>query len=299
MTKTISAATKIKGPFIDLQFHSHFSDGSKSPTELAKIMHAKGVGVAALTDHNTVHGQYEFQAACKPFNIKVIPAVEIYARYKKYNLHILGYNIDLNNAELHDYLRESQVKRKKMIESLVPLLKRRSIKLDISVLFSQPATYIGMVNIIRQIRSQQINKPILRRLLKKNNYDYYEIYNAIFSRHQSTHLSEVYLPLAAVVRLIKRCGGVPVIAHPGQQLGFEHDQIVPELKRVGVEGIECFSSHHNWDQTAHYIMLAGRQNMIITGGSDYHGDLPGDYIVDNYLNYTSLPLTIYQQIKKF
>ena len=289
----------IKGPYIDLQFHSHFSDGSKSPTELAKIMHAKGVGVAALTDHNTIHGQYEFQAACKPFRIKVIPAVELYARYGQYNLHLLGYNIDINNAELHDRLRESQVKRKKMIEAVVPLLKRRGIKLDIGALFAQPSTYIGMANIIRQIQSYPTNKTVLRRLLKKQHYDYYEIYNALFARGQSTHVSEVYLPLKAVIRLIKRCGGVPVLAHPGQQLGFEHDDIIPKLKKAGVDGLECFSSHHNWDQTAHYIMLAQRQKMIITGGSDYHGDLPGDYIIDNYLNYTSLPLTIYQQIKRF
>src|SRR3989344_1185383 len=114
---------------IDLQMHSHYSDGSKSPTELIDTLVSKNIVVAALTDHNTIHGQYEFQAAAKRKRIQTISGVEIYTEYKKFRLHILGYNIDINSAELHDELRESQIRRKKQIERLVPRLKRIGIAL--------------------------------------------------------------------------------------------------------------------------------------------------------------------------
>ena len=120
--------------------HSHYSDGSKSPTELIDILVSKKIVVAALTDHNTIHGQYEFQAAAKEKNIKTINGVELYISYKGRKLHLLGYNIDINNAELHDTLRDTQIKRKKLIENLVPKLKRLGITLNISELFAQPAT---------------------------------------------------------------------------------------------------------------------------------------------------------------
>ena len=285
--------------YIDLHMHSHFSDGSKSPTALATLLHKKGVKVAALADHNTIHGQYEFQGAARKYNIKVIPAVEIYAAYKQMTLHILAYGIDLNNSELHDFLRESQVKRKKKIESLMPLLSKRGLYLDIVELFAQPATYIGMANVIRQIQRTPKNRLTLQRIMGKAEYDYYEIYNALFARGQKTHLSEVSLPFKDVMRLIKKAHGFPVLAHPGQQLHFEQGAVIKDLKALGLQGLECFSSHHNWDQTAHYLMLAKRMKLFTTGGTDYHGDLPSDSLIENYHTYTSLPLSIYQQIKKF
>jgi len=285
--------------YIDLHMHSHFSDGSKSPTELTTLLHKKGVKVAALADHNTIHGQYEFQGAAKKYNIKVIPAVEIYAAYKQMTLHILGYNIDLNNSELHDFLRESQVKRKKRIESLIPLLARKGLYLDIVELFAQPATYIGMANVIRQIRKTSKNRPILQKIMGKSDFDYYEIYNKLFSRGQTTHISEVALPIKEVFHLIKKAHGFTSLAHPGQQLHFEQGNVIKDLRLLGLKGLECFSSHHNWDQTAHYLTVAKRQKLFVTGGTDYHGDLPSDNIIENYHNYTSLPLSIYQQIKLF
>lgn len=279
--------------------HSYYSDGSKSPTELIATLVSKNIVVAALTDHNTIHGQYEFQTAAKQKRIKTIPAVEIYTQYKKFRLHILGYNIDLNSAELHDQLRETQIQRKKQIENLVPRLKRVNIALNISELFAQPATYIGVANIVRTIERTQKNHSVIQRILKKHHYDFFEVYNALFSHDAPCNLPEVGMPIRTAFRLIKNAGGVPVFSHPGWQLGFHDDRIIGELKKLGLLGIECFSSHHNWDQTAHYQNIAKQLGLIVTGGSDYHGDLPGDAIIENYHEYTSLPYEIYEKIKMF
>ena len=290
---------KRRHQYFDLQMHSHFSDGSKSPTELVELLRKKNIVLASLTDHNTIHGQYEFIGAAKKYNIKTVPGVELYARYKNRGLHILGYGIDINDPELHDALRETQHARKKRIESLVHPLKRRGLKLDISELFHQPSTYVGMVNVVRSLKKNPRNLRVISHVLKKTKFDYYEIYNAFFAKGMPTHLPEEYLPLPTVLGLIKEAGGIAVIAHPGQQLKFEDDKVIKELKMLGLKGIECFSSHHNWDQTAHYLMLADHYRMIATGGSDYHGDLPGDYIIENYYNYPSLPIEIYKNIKVF
>lgn len=284
---------------IDLQMHSHYSDGTKSPTELVKLLVSKKIVVAALTDHNTIHGQYEFQAAAKKYHIKTINGVELYMNFKKWRLHMLGYNIDINNAELHDVLRESQVRRKKLIEQLVPKLKRVGLTLNISELFAQPATYIGIANVVRTIEKEPRNIAVIKRALKTQHYDFWDLFNKFFARGASCHLPEVSLPAATAFRLIKNSGGVAVLSHPGWQLGFKDDHVILELKKLGMRGVECFSSHHNWSQAAHYQNLAKRSNLIITGGSDYHGDLPGDFIIENYHEYTSLPYEIYENIKVF
>jgi 3',5'-nucleoside bisphosphate phosphatase len=284
---------------IDLQMHSHYSDGSKSPTELVKIVRSKKIVVAALTDHNTIHGQYEYQAAAKKFNIKTISGVEIYTTYKTWRLHLLGYKIDINNARLHDELRETQHKRKRQIERLVPKLKRVGLILNISELFAQPATYVGIANIVRLLESDKKNRLTIQRALKKREYDFFEIYNRYFSYKSSCHLPEISIPFRDALELIKHAKGVPILSHPGWQLGFRDDHVITELKKLGLRGIECFSSHHNWNQTAHYQNIAKQNNLIITGGSDYHGDLPGDTIIENYHEYTSLPYDIYENIKAF
>lgn len=284
---------------IDLQMHSHYSDGSKSPAELVQLLVTKKIVVAALTDHNTIHGQYEFQAAAKKYGIKTINGVEIYMTYRGRSLHLLGYNIDINNAHLHDALRETQVARKKMIERLVPKLKRVGIFLDISELFAQPATYIGVANVVRVIEHNPKNTKRIRTFLKKQSYDFFEVYNALFSPTAPCHLPEFSVPAKKAFELIKRAKGVAVLSHPGWHLGFTEDHILLELQKMGMAGIECFSSHHNWDQTAHYLNVARRAKLIVTGGSDYHGDLPSDAIIENYHQYTSLPYEIYEKIKLF
>lgn len=285
--------------FIDLQMHSYYSDGSKSPSELVKLLVSKKIIVAALTDHNTIHGQYEFQAAAKKYNIKTIFGVEIYMEYKKRLLHLLGYNIDINNAELHDVLRETQVKRKKLIERIVPKLKAVGLRLDISELFAQPATYMGVANVVRTLEKNPANILAFKKILGKKEYDFFEIYNKFFSPGAPCHLPEISLPARTAFKIIQKAGGTPVLSHPGWQLSFRDDKIIGELKKLGLVGIECFSSHHNWDQTAHYLTVARRNNFIATGGSDYHGDLPGDAIIENYHEYTSLPYEIYENIKVF
>ena len=284
---------------IDLQMHSHYSDGSKSPSDLVKFLVTKKIVVAALTDHNTIHGQYEFQAAAKKYNIKTINGVELYIIHKRRQLHLLGYNIDINNAELHDMLRETQAKRKKLIERLVPKLKRAGLMLNISELFAQPATYIGVANVVRTLEKENKNKRVIQRALKKKEYDFFEVYNKFFSAGAPCHLPEIALQADTAIHLIKRARGVAVLSHPGWHLTFSEDGVIGELKKIGMAGIECFSSHHNWDQAAHYQMVARRYNLIITGGSDYHGDLPGDAIIENYHEYTSLPYEVYEKIKLF
>lgn len=284
---------------IDLQLHSHYSDGSKSPTELISHLVSKKIVVASLTDHNTIHGQYEFQAAAKKYKIKVIPGVELYMQYKKRVLHILAYNFDTNNAQLHDRLRETQIKRKKLIEGIVPALKRRGLILNISQLFSQPSTYIGVANVVRALETNQHNHRVFQRALKKKHYDFYEVYNKFFAPGTSCYLPEVALSTYVAFKTIKQAGGVPILAHPGWQLSFHDDHVILELKHQGLKGIECFNSHHNWNQTAHYMNLAKENNLIVTAGSDYHGDLPGDNIIESYHEYTSLPYEIYEQIKLF
>jgi len=95
---------------IDLQFHSTYSDGFFSPTELVGFLVKNKIKVAALTDHNTVKGQDEFKRAAKKANIKVITGMELYVYLEHRHFNILWYNFDYKDPELHDLLRKTQIR---------------------------------------------------------------------------------------------------------------------------------------------------------------------------------------------
>ena len=289
----------MKKKYVDLQMHSLYSDGECSPKELVEHLKKYNIKAASLTDHNTIKGIPEFIKECKKYNIKAIPGIELYVTYKRKKLHLLGYNIDINNIFLKKELRKIHKIKFNFLKKITPLLKKKGIIIEPDILYNQKANYIGMNNLISHIESKPNNLKRIRKVLKKKNYEHWELIKYYFTKEKNTFFPETYIPIELGIKMIKKAGGISILSHPGQQLRFEDDYIILELKKKGIKGLECFSSHYRYSQVAHYVRFAKENKLIITGGSDYHGDLENNLIIQRIWDYTLLPYKLYKKIKEF
>ena len=154
---------------IDLQLHSIYSDGYLTPTKLVELVSGQGVKVAALTDHNTVGGLDEFRTACAKYKIKPITGLEVYVKLNNHRFNLLWYNFNDADPELHDTLRESQVRRRRQIRTILVKLVRRGFKLDINKTLDKYNHYVPVNHIIDELTAVPKNLRKIKWELKLDN----------------------------------------------------------------------------------------------------------------------------------
>ncbi|MCG2687052.1 hypothetical protein L6278_02875, partial [Candidatus Parcubacteria bacterium] len=104
-----------------------------------------------------------------------------------------------------------------------------------------------------------------------------EIIAKYFIRNKKSICPETKISIEQAIKLIKSAGGQSVLAHPGQQLFWKDDNLIFELQKMGLDGVEAISSHHSWQEIEHWQKVAKELGLIITAGSDFHGDLPKEW----------------------
>jgi 3',5'-nucleoside bisphosphate phosphatase len=254
---------------VDLQLHSNYSDGYLSPTKLADFIAGEGVKVAALTDHNTVAGQNEFRAACRKKNITAVTGLELYVKLNGRKLNLLWYNFDDVSPELHNLLRESQVRRRSSVRKALEKLNNLKFNLDINKIMDKYNHYMPINHIVGDIIFDPKNLNKIRKDLNLKNPREEEIIHHYFGNKGEAMLRENYLNILRVFKLRKKIGGQLVLCHPGKHYRINKDMII-KLKKLGLDGIEVLSPHHSYNAIMHIQQLARDYNLIETGGSDFH-----------------------------
>lgn len=249
----------------DLHIHTKYSDGSLSPKDVVRIASEKGICCISITDHDSVFGIAEAMSAGNAYNVEIISGVEISAEESGREMHILGYCINYRDPRLLDFLAKIRQDRIGRLYKMAGLLKKHGIEIEAKDIIQSA----GDVSISRLHVAKYMHKKGLvshwRDAFKKYIGDNKPCYVASFR----------YAP-KEVMDIIKISGGIPVIAHPGVN---SLDNILPRLISEGLEGIEVFHSEHS-DKTARaYESFAREHNLIITGGSDCHGNLKGELLL--------------------
>jgi len=252
---------------IDLQLHSTYSDGYLTPTQLAGFIAKAGVKVAALTDHNTLRGLSEFERSCRKHGIKSIPALELYATLNHKRFNLLWFNFE-DHPDLHGILRETQVHRKSKVRKMLEVFKAKGFKVDSEKIMDQMNYYIPVNKLIHELQKEVLNKQKFSRRLKSIRPREEEIIKKFFNG-KGQRLAESYIDVRRIAKLQKKIGGQLVFNHPGK-----HSQVVPQfiqrLRRLGIEGIEVLSPHHNVSTVMYVQYLARKYDFFETGGSDFH-----------------------------
>ena len=247
---------------IDLHTHSTASDGSFTPTELINYAKNKGIEVLALTDHDTISGISEALEAAEKAGIDFVPGVEISALWLIGTMHILGYYIDPNSELLHSTLKNLQKLRDDRNHKIIEKLREHGVDI----------TYEE----VEKVAGGQIGRLHISRILIEKGYaaDVQSAFKKFLTNGAPTYIPKVRLEPPKAIELIKESGGIPVLAHPCT-LGLDDfsdlEKLFRELKRDGIEGIEAYYSDHSKELTDFCVKMAKELNLLITGGSDFHG----------------------------
>lgn len=258
---------------IDLHMHTTASDGASTPAELVETCIDLGLKIIAVTDHDNVTNVKKAQQLGKEKGLKVISGIEISTYRGEAEYHILGYFVDLENDALlglTEAILDSRVERThKMIEKLTEM----GYPLD----FKDVKKYATGVS---------LGRPHIARAMIEKGYinDIGEAFTEEFiAGGGKAYVEKKNVLPAEAIEVILKAGGIPVIAHPhiinhGKALDKKE---ISRLKDVGLKGVEVYQTKHNQKVTKKYKKIAEELGLLITGGSDYHGEnspgiMPGD-----------------------
>jgi len=247
---------------IDLHLHTTHSDGSFSPTEVLRLAHMAGVTALAITDHDIVSGIPEAITAGAELGIEIIPGVESSSRVGNSELHILGYCLRWQDPELNRRmaaLRESRHNRN-------PQIIDRLRALGLEVTYEEVRALAG---------TDSVGRPHIARLLMDKQYvtSAKDAFDRYLSEGRPAYVARELPTPADAVSWIRAAGGVAVLAHPtwAKVSGEGLNTLLTTLKGDGLGGIEVHYSTHTKRQTTEYLDLAKRLDLLVTGGSDFHG----------------------------
>lgn len=259
---------KNRYPEADLHCHSTASDGLLTPWELVKAAAERRLVAIGITDHDTTSGWDEAVKAGSHYGVDILRGVELNTDYAGIEVHILGYELDPNTRVLQEKL---QVLRNARYNRVFTILdKLQDLGIDISRTEIQKITVgesVGRPHIAQAL----VNKGVVKTI--KEAFDRYIGLGApaYVPRYKQT-------PEEGIA-LIREAGGVAVLAHPGVH---SLSKSIPQWIKSGLQGIEVTHSEHSPEDEKHYRELAEKYNLLMTGGSDYHGEArkPGIHLGD-------------------
>lgn len=270
---------------VDLHIHTSFSDGVFSPEKIVDTARDAELGAIAITDHDNVLSYKIAKEYANNKSPEILPGVEINTIYKGYEVHILGYFMDLNDSDFQKLIKSQQQARIKQTKEIIALLnKRAGIKITFDSIINQvaPGGSIGRPHIAKAITNVGGTSSVI------------EAYNKYINDDSNVYVQRKTVTPFEAVEVIYEAGGIPVFAHP-----YDVDiaeQLIKEMINFGLRGIEAYHRKHSPAIIEYFSTLAEKYGLIITGGSDFHAPNPntGNII----LGKNFIPEWIYDELIK-
>jgi 3',5'-nucleoside bisphosphate phosphatase len=249
----------------DLHLHTNFSDGTYTPEELVHHAVRQGLSAIALTDHDTVEGCARAEAACVANGLEFISGSELTAEIDDTEIHLLGYFLRAEEPRLVRELARFQAVRQQRVVEMVARLNRLGIGLESERVFA-----------IANCRSP--GRPHVGRALVEGGFcgTVDEAFERYLKQGRPAWVPKCKMSAVDSIGLIQGAGGVAVLAHPGLN---RVDEAIPRLVEAGLDGLECYHTKHATSTARHYLEMARRMDLLVTGGSDCHGMAKGKPLV--------------------
>jgi len=274
---------------IDLHLHTTHSDGSLPPAAVLELAHKAGVTALAITDHDITTGIPEALDAGARLGIEVVPGVEISSRLGGGELHILGYCLDWRDPVLNQRLarlRDSRHRRN-------PLIVDKLNALGLDLTYEEVRALAG---------TESVGRPHIARVLMDKRYvrDAKEAFERYLAEGKPAYVPRELPEPAEAIAWIREARGIAVLAHPTwvKQNGEGLFKLCAELKAAGLGGIEVHYSTHSSKQTAEFLDIAKRLDLLVTGGSDFHGVTKPDIDVGVGRGELSVPAKLLEPLKR-
>lgn len=255
------------GKMIDLHVHSTFSDGSMSPAELIEYAYMYGLSAISITDHDTVEGIEEAMSAGTRRGIEVVSGLELSIKHGDCAVHLLGYLFRPEDGGLVRELGRLQAGRMERNKIILANLNRSGINILMQDL--------EKVSALGQAGRPHIAQILMQKGVVRSMDEAFDVY---LGRNGSAYAPRYVLQAEEAVKLIKGAGGLAVLAHPQQleKSGRDVRAVIASLRDKGLDGIEVYYPTHSRQFKRKLLAIAQKYDLLVTGGSDYHGSIrPG------------------------
>lgn len=245
----------------DLHVHSTYSDGSDHVERVLEQAAKNGVSQMSFVDHDSIDGLNEKQALGNTYGIEVIPGIEIsaYDFKRDRKVHILGYDFYQDAKNMEVLCKTVRNRRQAHTLWQIEQINQQAYQID-------PQTVIEIARPSRTIYKQHVMQQITSAAYESEPYQ--ALYRKLFKGKGPASGDIEYVDAFLAVEAIIADGGIAVVAHPGQLDSYE---LIPELVKVGLGGIERNHPDHTAEDHQRIEHLAHTYDLIMTGGTDYHG----------------------------
>lgn len=255
---------------VDLHSHTTASDGDLAPGELVAQAAGLGLEVLGITDHDTTEGLAVALAEARRHGITVVPGVEISTLAGREEIHLLGYFVDLHDLDLQALLaRIRQARRERAKEMLA-----RLANLGLAVEWERLLEKTG--------GGGSIGRPHVAATLLEAGHvsSWNEAFDLWIGRGRPAYVERYRLSPEDAIKMVRRAGGLPVLAHPfaynrygERRASLDLRRWLPHLREAGLEGIEVYYPHYPRRANRQLLAFAVKYGLLITGGSDFHGGM--------------------------
>jgi hypothetical protein len=244
---------------IDLHLHTTASDGRSSPADLIREAVAAGVTTLAVTDHDTLAAVADVREAARANGVDCAAGIEITAVHEGRDIHVLGYFLDVESAELAQFLERQRADRRRRLFQMLDLLDRAGVPVDREAV-RRRALDAG----------RSAGRPLLADALVRAGHvrSIAEAFERYLGQGRPAFAPREGVAPRDVIELVHRSGGLASLAHP---VKLHDDGLIPGLVKAGLPAIEVHHPDHDDADVQRYRQTASLYGLLITGGSDYHG----------------------------
>lgn len=241
----------------DLHIHTTASDGRATPDEIVQLALQQNLKMIAVTDHDTIAGNLRAQKAAEGTDLEVIPGVEITTDYDGREVHLLAYFFDPGHQEIQKMLRGHKFARKKRAQWILQQLAQEGLD-------------VTMNEVKAEANGSNLGRPHIAAVLVDKGYvaSFKEAFIRYLSNEALGAIPNQYVSLSNVISVVKKAGGAAVLAHPGMMYSTEE---MVQFVQEGIDGIEVLHPSHHYDLQKKVDEFAEQNQLIKTGGSDFHG----------------------------
>ncbi|MDJ0621464.1 MAG: PHP domain-containing protein [Desulfocapsaceae bacterium] len=249
---------------IDLHLHSCFSDGTHTPGELIELARARGLSAISVTDHDSVEGVAELIAAGKEADVEAVAGIELSVVFGDNHLHLLGYFFDHTDRDFREKIAVLQDARNIRNKKIIGKLQKLGIKID--------EDEVAQISSTGQTGRPHIAQVLMAKGVVRSMDEAFERY---LKKDARAYVSRFVYKGTEAIDIIKMCGGLAILAHPAQLVsGYQELQLlVGRLVDCGLDGLEVYYPGYSAKTRKNLKKIAKRYDMVISGGSDFHGDV--------------------------
>jgi len=250
----------------DLHCHTTCSDGSLKPTEIIKLAIKNGLNALSITDHDCIDAYQSAMPLAQELGLKLISGVEFSSLLGDESVHILGYSFALQNPIIQTFCLKHRQRRELRNAEILFLLDKNGMPISEEELLATAGTAD------QTSQRSVIGRPHIAKLMVQKGYvaDVREAFNKFIGEGRPCYSKGNFFTPQETIDVIQKAKGFAIIAHPHL---INNSQTISKLLHMHFDGIECYYSRFTIDAQMRWIKIATQKNWLMTGGSDFHGDI--------------------------